>query len=284
MTKIAGVTVLYIPSESVITNILSYLNQVEKLFVIDNSETENKSLLENIIAYSNVSFIPNKNNIGVAAALNKAAQLAINSGYDFLLTMDQDSRISDDSVKKMLKEFYSDEKIGIIAPFVIHIENPRQPSSQGVEEITVAMTSGSIIRLSTYKQTGGYLENFFIDYVDNEFCLRIHLLGYKVLQINSVHLHHKLGSIEQRKFFWIKVFPTNHSPLRLYYRTRNRLVVYKKYKDQFSDYIRADKVSFLKELLKILLYEGEKLKKFKMILKGYFDYKKNKFGKLNELN
>ena len=156
MNRVAGVTVLYHPDEEVVENILSYRNQVEKLFIIDNSEIENTNLAEYFNSFPDLCFISNRKNLGMAETLNKAAQLAIKEDYNFLLTMDQDSKISDDLVAKMLIEFDRDEKIGLLAPFVIHVENPNEPPFFGMQEITVAMTSGCIIRLSVYEETGGF--------------------------------------------------------------------------------------------------------------------------------
>ncbi len=279
MLRIAGVTVLYNPDEEIISNILSYLNQLERLYIVDNSEEKIKRVTDNLSSYSQVKFLNNKSNIGIAAALNKAAEQAINDGYDLLLTMDQDSRVSANYVYEMLKEFEKDERIGILTPFLIHNENPKKPETTGIDTLTVAMTSGSIIKLSAYQKIGGYLEKLFIDYIDNEYCLRMNSSGYKVLRLNSVYVYHNLGAIKSRILFFREVFPTNHSPLRWYYRTRNRFYVYKTYNAQFPDYVRFDKILFFKELLKILLYESNKLIKFKMIFKGYIHYRKDKFGK-----
>jgi|WetSurMetagenome_2_1015567.scaffolds.fasta_scaffold01540_7 rhamnosyltransferase len=279
MLKIAAVVILYNPGELVISNILSYLDQLELLYIIDNSEPENQIVNIDFAAYPNVIQINNKHNIGLASALNKTAEQAIRDGYEFLLTMDQDGTISQDYIKNMSLILEKDKKIGILSPFVVHTENPQKPTVMGVENINVAMTSGSIIRLSAFKEAGGFLDKFFIDYVDNEYCLRIHKLGYKVLRLNSVFLYHKLGETERRKFLFTSVFPTNHSPIRWYYRTRNRMYVYKNYKTTFPDYIKFDKKVFLKDFIKILLYEPYKVEKIKMIVLGYKDYRKNKFGK-----
>ena len=281
MLKVAGVSILYNPDENIISNILSYLNQVEILYVVDNSDEKAKNRNIDFKSFAQIRTLEKKGNLGIGVALNKSAKKAIEEGYDLLLTMDQDSRITDNLVNEMVKEFEKDEKIGILAPFVIHVENPRKPANSGLEKITVAMTSGCIIRLSAYEKIGGFLEKFFIDYVDNEFCLRMISSGYKVLQLNSVYLYHKLGNTKPRNFIFKKVFPTNHSPLRWYYRTRNRLYVYHKYKNQFNKYIIFDISVFLRDFLKILLYECNKLKKIKMMLLGYRDYRKNKFGKCN---
>lgn len=284
MLKISGVTVLYNPDKEILKNILSYLNQIERLYIIDNSEEEIKPVTDNLRSYSRVRFLDNKNNIGIAAALNKSADQAIKDGYDLLLTMDQDSRISENYVNEMLVEFEKDERIGILTPFLIHNENPKKSKTTGVENITVAMTSGSVINLSALQKIGGYLEKLFIDYVDNEYCLRMNSLGYKVLRLNSVYVYHNLGAIKPRNFLLKKIFPTNHSPLRWYYRTRNRFYVYKKYKKRFPAYIRFDKKEFFKDFLKILIYESDKIEKIRMIILGYRDYRKNRFGKFNLVN
>ena len=83
--------------------------------------------------------------MGIAAALNKSADQAVKDGYDLLLTMDQDSRISENYISEMLKEFEKYERIGILTPFLIHSENPKKPETSGTDKITIAMTSGSVI-------------------------------------------------------------------------------------------------------------------------------------------
>lgn len=278
MLKVAGVTVLYHPDKEIISNIFSYLNQIEHLYIVDNSDVINP-IVNKLKEHSNITFIENSENIGIASALNLSAKKAIEEGYDLLLTMDQDSTISNNLVSNMVKEFAKDEKIGIIAPFVVHMENPKEPDNQRLEKVMVAMTSGCLISLRAYKEIGGFLDEFFIDYVDNEFCLRMNVYGYNVYQLNSVKVFHRLGAIESKNFIFRKVFPTNHSPLRWYYRTRNRLYFYKNYKKYYPDYIRFDKVVFFKDFIKILLYEKDKIKKINMIILGYYDYKRNKFGK-----
>jgi len=279
MLRVAGVVILYNPKKDFIINILSYLNQVKILYVVDNSEAASPNInwLE---SYRTVRRINNKGNIGIAAALNLAASMAIEDGFDLLLTMDQDSRISDNFVNEMFKEFERDDKNGILSPYIVHIKNPQKPIISGVENVTTAITSGSIIRLTAHKKIGGFLEKLFIDYVDHEYCLRMRSFGYKILRLNSVYIYHDLGDVKSRKLFFIKVFPTNHSPHRWYYRTKSRFYVYKIYKNQFPDYIKFDKRVFIKEILKIFLYEKNKIQKFKMIMYGYLDFKRNKFGKL----
>ena len=281
MPRVTGAVILFNPSEEVVNNILSYLNQLDCLWLIDNSDDDNSRLFESIDS-ANIFYMPNYKNLGIAAALNLAAEKAIKENYEYLLTMDQDSLVSENYVCEMLKIFNDDRRIGILSPFIIHPANPKKPKNIETEEITVAMTSGSIIKLSVYKEAGKFLEFLFIDYVDHEYCLRVNSAGYKVVQLNSVFLYHKLGEIRARNFIFKKAFPSNHSPIRIYYRTRNRFYVYKKYKKKFPAYIKSERIVFLKELLKILFYEKNRIKKLKMIFLGYYDYINNTYGEYNK--
>jgi len=278
MLKTAGVTILYNPNEEVITNILTYLDQIELLYIVDNSETKGL-ITDKLKDYTKIKFIDNFENIGIAAALNKAANQAIEDNYDILLTMDQDSRVSKNLVEEMIKQFERNDKIGILSPFVIHKNNPLIPPPQELESITFAITSGCTIRLSIYKEIGGFDEKLFIDYVDIDYSLRMLSRGYRIYQLNNTSIYHNLGQIKEEKFFFKKFYPTNHPPMRLYYRTRNRFFVNNLYKGVFPEYVHEDKKNFIKELIKILLFEKEKLSKYYMIILGYIHYKKNKFGK-----
>jgi rhamnosyltransferase len=281
-TKTAAAVILYNPAPDMIDNINSYLNQVERLFIIDNSERNNSDLIKSLDT-NKLVYVSNNSNIGIAAALNIAAKKAIGEGFEYLLTMDQDSSVSNTMVEEMIAVLEKDREIGILSPRIIHKKNSKNILTQGIESPYVTITSGSIMRLSLYKEVGGFLEKLFIDYVDHEYCLRIRLRNFKVLQLNSVSIFHNLGEVNKKSLLFKKVYPTNHLPLRWYYRTRNRLYIWKEYKKFFPDYVNFDKKGFVKELIKISLYESKKIKKFKMILRGYFDYKKNIFGKYSSV-
>lgn len=86
---IAGVVVLYNPDPIVIQNIQSYLPFLYVLYVIDNSESPNMNIVEQLRELGEkIKYIALGENRGVAYALNLGATLAIESGADWLLTMD----------------------------------------------------------------------------------------------------------------------------------------------------------------------------------------------------
>ena len=97
--KIAGVVVLYNPDDTYVDNINSYIDDIDLLYVIDNSDKKHDTPKNKKIKY-----IFNDDNIGVAKALNDACNLAIKDNYKWILTMDQDTKFNKD-VMKVMKEY-----------------------------------------------------------------------------------------------------------------------------------------------------------------------------------
>jgi rhamnosyltransferase len=71
---------------------------------------------------------------------------------------------------------------------------------------------------------------------------------------------------------------TNHSPLRRYYITRNRIIVWRLYWRHELAWVIRDLVTFLKETCKIILYEQSKVAKTSAIVAGVKDGWMNRTG------
>jgi len=274
----AGVVVLYNPDPTVIQNIQSYLTFLHILYVIDNSETPNTNIVERLRGLGEkIKYIAFGENRGIAYALNLGATLAIESGADWLLTMDQDSRFEKESISKLVEYCMNlrDDKVIIVAPEPIDTELVYRKRKENPFTYVV-ITSGSMLNLKLYQKNGPFREDFFIDFVDIEYCLRAKRNGLNVITLKGVMMEHKLGKPRKVLFFTT----TNHPPIRRYYITRNRLAVWREYYSVDPDFIRSNMVSFVKETAKILLGEDRKLEKMRMIIKGITDSLRGKFGKL----
>lgn len=89
--QLAGCVILYNPDCDVPANVSSYINYVDHLFVVDN---QNGAIIAERIfelAPNKVEIITNPENEGIAHPLNIVLSLSKRS-FDWLLTMDQDSR------------------------------------------------------------------------------------------------------------------------------------------------------------------------------------------------
>ena len=281
--KIAATVILYNPAEVVINNIRSYIKLVEKLYVVDNSKNSSTKIIESIADSDKVIFIHDGENKGIASRLNQVCDLAKQDQYQWLLTMDQDSSFSEGTLTDYLNcldAFQQKEKVsmfGVNFSAKEFIQGECLPSS-----VNHLITSGSILNLQLWPDIGKFDEILFIDEVDYEYCLRSILQGFRIIEFSSIFLNHTLGAVSQhRSFKTIKrTSRVLHSPERLYYMTRNFLYVQSKFHNSFPEEIKERKKVFLNRIKNNLLYNKERVKVLKFIIKGAVDYRKRRMGRM----
>lgn len=274
--KIAAVVVLYNPDSEIFAAVNSYRGQVDILFAVDNSDNWNDEVVAGLAHGEKVVYLPNGANLGVARALNIGAEKAIEAGYDFLLTMDQDSRAAPDMVERLFECLAGEYggHVGMISPF--HVTKAgKRPPAETCTEVMTPMTSGCLLNLAAWRVVGPFRDELFIDFVDNEYCLRLRKKGFRVVQANRALLEHSVGDIRKYGPF----IATHHSPLRRYYKTRNRFYVFREYVRDFPGHCLFDLVRLGKEIASIILFEGKKGAKLRMMWRGYRDYRAGRFGR-----
>lgn len=289
--KISCVIVTYNIGRKLKECFYSIFKQVDEVIIVDNgSNRETIEYLNELEQKHKIIVLFNKENMGIAQALNRGCKYAIENGCDWIITMDNDSQATENMVKSMLEVFdklSEKEKLKIGSLFPIHVEKKCKDMSYKESKIIsskytyidVEITSGNMIKREVFEKVGYFDEKLFIDYVDFDYCSRIDKNKFKLIKIEEAVLLHSLGEIEEKNFLGKNISYTNHSVLRRYYITRNRFYVWDKY-DNIKEFIKRDKEAFLIENIKIILFEKEKYKKIKMSYMGYRDYKENKFGKL----
>lgn len=259
----------------------SICQQVEEVVLVDNGSVNIDIIASIIKSYTNVSLIRNNSNEGIAKALNQICCYSFEKGYEWCLTLDHDTVCQENMVSHLLT-YSNDSTIGIVCPRVDYEDvNIKQKNvDRETTDVYACMTSGSLTNLVAWKNISGFCENYFIDYVDNEFCMRLGLAGYRIVRVNSCIMHHQLGESVKMKF--LNLFPisaSRHTPWRYYYMTRNNLLFIKKYRKNLN---------VLKECLKLgsillggLLYAGDRKSTFSFIRKGWLDASKGISGKLS---
>jgi len=283
--KIAGVVVLYNPDHNVIKNIKSYINEIEILYIIDNTEEVNKDIKGELEKLVNIKYIEMGDNKGLAKAINIGAKYAILDGYEWLLTMDQDSKAHLKMIDKMKEYIIANDisTVGIISPYHKTKLDEVSTIHREIEEKISVMTSGNLLNLNIYRKIGGFLDELFIDSLDHEYCYRLLVNKYKIIQINSAILHHELGDITKKmKIFNRVILITNHNPVRRYYIVRNELYIRRIYRYKMPQLYKRRYLTICSHLLQIILFEKEKIMKIKYVYKGFRDFKNGKMGKLIE--
>ena len=279
--KIAACVIVYNPDESIIQNIQSYINYINRLYLIDNSESINISLHNSFNSLSHITIIHNGNNEGIAKRLNQACGLAINDGFNYLLTMDQDSYFDESAI---LKYFGCIETINEknASMFGINYRQKKIEENCSYKEVKFLITSGSVINLKTYPTIGGFDENIFIDFVDTEYCFRSIQKGFKIIELSNIYMHHSLGeSVEKYSLKTLKKTSRSfHSATRLYYMTRNFFYIDYIYKKDFSAELKILKKDLVNRIKNKILYGSKRFRTLKTLYKAIKDFRANKMGKL----
>lgn len=256
------------------------------LYIIDNSDIAHNNFVEyiNSLDHSNITYIQNHQNLGIASALNLGISLAFNAKYEFILLLDQDSQIQPSSVP-ILQTALKNNPIAFIATAMYQDANDSVLiiTSQYIEESLTTISSGSLIRLSMIPEIGLHDEKLFIDYVDFEYSLRANLLGYKVLKVPTAKMAHKLGNFQRIDFLGFHTYITNHSPIRKYYRLRNSLYVWKKYFFHFPEWVIVDILRSCKDILKCFIFESDRFSQLKAYIYAVRDFTKAKYGKIDSI-
>lgn len=274
--KLAGVVTLYNPNEDVAKNLLSYTSFLDHLYIFDNSPSPHNDIKEIVEKETLVTYFWTGENRGIAKCLNQALILANKDGFEWLLTMDQDSKFITDFIPGYLSCLLKipDNAYGICPTYKGELKEIITDAI--LSEVRVCITSGNIIKIKVAIKLGGFDENLFIDEVDSEFCYRCNKAGYKLYKYNKVILIHHMGNPIQKNILGFHFTTLNESYIRQYYIIRNRLYVCSKYPEKRISYF----YNIIKWMVKVLIAEPDKYRKFRYAFKGWKDYRNGKFGAL----
>ncbi|WP_243720478.1 glycosyltransferase family 2 protein [Luteimonas aestuarii] len=187
----------------------------------------------------------NPGNLGLAAGFNAGIGAAREAGFSHVLLLDQDSVAEPSMVEALLDGLASlsrqqkvaavgaqfvDPRNGVVGPFVrIGFPfNRKLPGGPGERvRCDFLISSGSLVPLDVIDDVGAMDEALFIDNVDMDWSFRARHLGYQLYGVCDARMQHSIGdALRPSRFRRRGVFI--HSPLRLYYLTRNRLLLYRR--------------------------------------------------------
>ena len=264
MRILAGI-VVYNPDYRLLgKNIDAIRTQVDEVALFNNGAINLKE------AYPDVTILDRQGkNVGIATALNALCNYAIINGYEWVLTLDQDSIAPSGMIDAFLP-YLSDPKIALIGPRIKDrnygsLDNETMHDNT-VTKLDTCITSGSLLRLSAWKKVHGFWDELFIDMVDFDLCWSLQEAGFTLLRVNGVTLDHSIGQGRRVRLFGKDNVAFNHSPQRCYYIIRNSIIVGRKHhrENQCSRWS-------IKRILIINLYEKNRWAKNKMIVKGIID-------------
>ncbi len=267
---VAGITLYNPDPDRLKENITAILPQVDQVVCVDNGSA-NAGVIQELLAeeFPDVLFIRNFRNRGIARALNQMFHYAVKEGYDFVLTLDQDSVCPDDLLEKYTS-YMQREQLGILCPLLRDRNYAQMEEHSGkIEQIDMCITSGALTSVEAWKRTGGFTDALFIDYVDYDFCAKLAEHQYCILRVNDAVMLHEIGKGENHLFFGKRVTSLNHAPFRKYYMARNGIYYLHMHRNVINYRKALSKYVFL--YVKTLLYEKQRIRKLSAMARGVVD-------------
>lgn len=287
MASVTAVIVTFRPDLSALHAQLARLRpQVAQAVIVDNaSGTEVAADLQALAHTFKARLLRNRSNLGIAAALNQGIAAARALGATHVLLMDQDSMPAADMVEKLLAALArlqsqetvaavgpvaEDLRTGEAAPFVrvgfpLNHKIPAVPGECVYCDFLI--TSGSLVPLAALDVIGGMDEALFIDNVDMEWSFRARRAGYALHGVGDARMGHRIGDGIRRMALGASFV---HSPLRLYYMMRNRVLLYRRRATPFV-WIAQDIPRALLKLLRFSLLVAPRGRNARAMLAGLRD-------------
>jgi rhamnosyltransferase len=219
----------------------------DRILILDNASADNTLELVAEINSPDIESIVFSENKGVAHAYNYALGYARHHGFTGLWLFDQDTlcekkclEVLDKAAKSLLD---NNEKSGALFPvhtlrrFPDTILFPNlwdgkrliscKPFSEdeSIREVHTSMTSGTLYFVDHLGTNELFREDFFIDFVDHEYHLRLRKKGYRFFWISDAHVSHSLGNAIEVPGYGVVIW---HRPHRYYFMGRNMAWFFKR--------------------------------------------------------
>lgn len=285
MESIYGIVILYNPDiAQVIENINRYLPHIGRLMIWANSPVGDRDvLLGQLSDAGKVDFVQSEENSGIPKPLNEAVRRAREGGFDFLLTMDQDSTWQNLPVYlEKARELHSkDSSVMITGPSIVESGDGKLPDDfnapSGVRYDSYIITSGALYDMKLFDEAGTFPEIYFIDAVDEEICLRAASRGYKYALISDGIMLHNFGKRSEHKLLGKTVVTHDYSEVRYYYTVRNHMWLIRCRRVPFGHKMKLLKLHVITSFARIILFEDNKKTKFSSAFRGLREGLSNKY-------
>lgn len=199
----------------------------KSIFVVDNASTDN-SVAYLRSHFPTVTFIENKENLGVTGGRNSGFRAAVKQGADFILSLDNDARIDPQAIDELVA-VAANPRIGILGPKTYHgddsgllqctgghitytenvtAERGTNESDRGqydqIEDVDYFPGCAFMARREVFTALN-FLDESFHGYghEDTDFCTRAAYIGYRIVYVPKAIVWHggssTIGSYSPRK-------------------------------------------------------------------------------------
>lgn len=209
--------------------------ECKQVLIIDDASVNGFGDTQDASWPPNVVVMLKSHNQGIADSVNRALDYANAAGIRFLMLFDQDTvvttgLITDAVCSASQYQSLSNKPFGCMGAGVIHGRKNVGSNALKVSEVPEVIQSGTVFSVAALEAIGGANADLFIDGVDTDICLRLRERGYSVVTDRCISISHPVGSGKAVAILGHSVLVTNHSPMRRYYMTRNRVYILRQFR------------------------------------------------------
>ncbi len=228
--QITALVTAYHPDERLVTVVRSALESCQWVIVIDNTPLGVPSASE-AIDDPHVRVERSGLNQGLAMAFNTGLD-ELPDGTEAVLFLDQDSQLPPELVPGLARNLQQDPTIGAIGPAPYDAETGQgYDRFEGMHDVLAdrfsLITSGMLVRRTCFDLVPHFRTDFFVDWVDNDFCLKLRRAGARVVLDRSSRLPHSIGDGRTYRFLFWKTRILHYAPWRRYWIARNGLILFR---------------------------------------------------------
>jgi rhamnosyltransferase len=237
----AGI-VVYQPDPGLLKALIcSLIGQVDHIFLYRNSPVA-APLVEDVHNHQDRFIVlGEERNLGLGVAHNAIIEAALARGVERILLFDQDSSPPADLVGELLVRMEdlisAGERPAVVGPRPISHEGtpykaPRPLARAGSMPqgtnmpVEFLVSSGSLINGAAFREIGPFRDDFFIDAIDIEWCLRARFKGFSCWMATDLPMGHRLGAGIVRLPL-VGVHLVRQPPGRVYTFVRNELALFR---------------------------------------------------------
>ena len=275
---IIAIMTVYHPTPIHVRNARRIMEQVDWLFVFDNSPSDPAVLFADL---ERCSYFCHKENIGLSRAFNYVLKTFSKYIADdtAVLFFDQDTVIPENNISKLHGVFNElrkiGEPVGAIGPVYIDASDGKARFPKHGKWITkesmrvrTLITSSMLCQYGTLKEIGFWNEKIFLDMADWDLCWRLRWYGYSCCMTQASLIHHTVGEDRQGKggasiIIW--------KPFRIYYQTRDLLRLCGESYVPFLEKVHVS-LTFLMRYIYQLAFLDHKYARLRYLFYGIRDY------------
>ena len=213
----------------------SYQNY--KIIVFDNASKDTS--VEFIQSYfPKVKVIEGVKNFGFAEGNNLATKFALDNNADYVLLVNNDTKVNKDLIEKLICIAESNDLVGVVGPEIFDLKNEDSIQEMGmaidrfgypfaiknknsISNIFFVSGCAMLIKSELIRKIGLFDKKYFMFAEDLDFCWRAQLAGHKIILNKNAKIYHASGGSISGGV--IKASSYKTSAKRVFLRERNTI-------------------------------------------------------------